>query len=279
MSVMNYMRKMKASIIKWIDKNSKKLKVAILVVFVVCLICYIRNVISIIMMSKSEPVINEVARICSKDEVRERLMSKRDKIVVIDAGHGGNDPGKVGVHNELEKDINLSIAYILKDKLIKSGFSVIMTRTGDDGLYDVNDTNKKVSDMKKRVEIINLAEAICMVSIHQNSYTSSSEHGAQSFYYSTSDISKELAIFIQESMKKNYDANNKRMEKSNDSYFILKKSFIPAVIVECGFLSNEEEANKLTTPKCQYKVAEAIKLGIIKWANDIIAENCKIGGN
>ena len=272
MSVMNYMRKITESIIKWIDRNSKKFKIVLLVVFLVCLVCYIKNVISIIKSTRSAQVIGDETVVCGRVEVRKRLMSKNDKIVVIDAGHGGNDPGKVGVHNELEKDINLSIAYILKEKLLKSGFSVIMTRTGDDGLYNMNDTNKKISDMNKRVEIINSSNAICLVSIHQNSYISCNEHGAQSFYFRTSDISKELASSIQDSMIRNYDVNNKRMEKANDSYYILKKSYVPAVIVECGFLSNEEESRKLTMPKCQYKIAEAIKLGIIKWANEIINE-------
>lgn len=264
------MKKAKLFCVKWIDKNNKMLKCIVALVFVICVICYIKNFSYIIKLTRSNPTIGEGSVICSNEQIREKLLSKEDKIVVIDAGHGGKDPGKVGIHNEIEKDINLGIAYILKDKLIKSGFSVIMTRTGDEGLDNIYDKNKKMSDMKKRIEIINSAGAICMISIHQNSYTSEAEYGAQNFYYKTSSISKSLASSIQESMKINCDGDNNRMEKANDSYYILKKSGVPSVIVECGFLSNDREAKLLANPSYQYKVAEAIKLGVIRWANNII---------
>ncbi len=276
------MNKIKLVISKWIDKNDKNNKILkwfIVVGGVICVIgavVYIKNIIYMTESAQSNPTMGEasdirsISRIDTDKQIRDKLLSKEDKIVVIDAGHGGKDPGKIGIHNEIEKDINLSIAYILKNKLIKSGFSVIMTRTGDEGLDSIYDKNKKMSDMRKRTEIINLAGAVCMVSVHQNSYVSEKEHGAQSFYYTTSDVSKSLARAIQESMKANCDGNNSRMEKANDSYYILKKSVIPSVIVECGFLSNDREARMLASASYQYKVAEAIKLGVIKWANDII---------
>jgi len=205
-----------------------------------------------------------------RENIRQILVSDMDKTIVIDPGHGGHDPGKVGVHNELEKDINLEIAYRLKDKLIKSGFSVIMTRTKDEALNDIYDKNKKMGDLRKRIEIINTSGAICLVSIHQNSFTSEREKGAQVFFYGNSEMSKDLACGIQDRLKVDYDENNTRKYKSNNSYYLLKKSCIPSIIVECGFLSNEYEASMLVKKACQEEIAQAINNGIIMWANGII---------
>ena len=245
----------------------RKKLIVVLVIMIVSLICYMRNVYDIIVRNSRSCVENSSY---TSDNIRDIMTSKKDKVVVIDAGHGGNDPGKVGVHNELEKDINLSIAYMLKDKMVDAGFSVLMTRTSDDGLYNIYDKNKKMSDLRKRVEIINTSEAVCLISIHQNSFSSSNERGAQVFYYNTSELSNKLAKFVQKSMKEYHDVNNTRQEKSNGSYYILKKTYKPAIIVECGFLSNGEEAYKLTTKKYQESIATSICNGVVSWANDII---------
>ena len=102
-----------------------------------------------------------------------------NRVIVVDAGHGGVDPGKVGVNNVLEKDINLRIAGLLKEKLEAEGFTVVMTRDSDAGLYNEGDSNKKISDMKKRCEIISESECLLTVSIHQNSYHEESVSGPQ----------------------------------------------------------------------------------------------------
>lgn len=195
-----------------------------------------------------------------------QVENKKEVCIVIDAGHGGSDPGKVGVNNQLEKDINLKIAGMLRQFLQSEGIKVVMTREGDDGLYDESASNKKVQDMKRRLEIIEKADPVLVVSIHQNSYHEEYVKGAQVFYYTTSTNSRQLAETIQEQLKA-LDADNHREAKGNDSYFLLKKTSKPIVIVECGFLSNQEEAEKLASETYQEKMAFNIYMGIMKYLN------------
>ena len=191
-------------------------------------------------------------------------------IVVIDPGHGGYDPGKVGINGELEKDINLRIALKLKNKLEKNNnIKVIMTRTEDISLYDKSATSKKASDMNKRVEIVNKSKADLCISIHQNSYNSKDVKGAQVFYYSKSEKGKEFANILQEIIKSDVDNDNTRVEKANDNYYMLLKVDCPAAIVECGFLSNWEEATSLKDDFYQEKLAEAINKAIIQFLSNI----------
>lgn len=195
-----------------------------------------------------------------------QVENKSRACVVIDAGHGGSDPGKVGINNQLEKEINLKIAEILKDFLQAEGIEVVMTRESDAGLYDEGASNKKVQDMKRRLEIIEKADPVIVVSIHQNSYHEECVKGAQVFYYTTSESSRQLAEVIQEQLR-SLDPDNRREAKGNDSYFLLKKTSKPIVIVECGFLSNREEAEKLSSALFQEKMAWNIHMGIMKYLN------------
>lgn len=195
-----------------------------------------------------------------------QVKSKEKKCVVIDAGHGGFDPGKVGINGQLEKDINLEIARYLKLFLQAEGIEVIMTRQGEDGLYDADASNKKVQDMKRRLEIIEESDPALVVSIHQNSYHEEYVKGAQVFYYATSASGRELAEILQKQLC-GLDPQNKREAKGNDSYFLLKKTAKQIVIVECGFLSNREEAERLSTPLYQEKLAWCIHMGIMKYLN------------
>ncbi len=187
--------------------------------------------------------------------------------IVIDAGHGGADPGKVGVDGSLEKDINLQIALKLQKFLQMQDIDVILTRDSDAGLYDENASNKKVQDMKNRVALIEEHQPVLTVSIHQNSYHEEYVHGAQVFYYANSEKSRELAQRIQQAMVQGVDPDNARQAKANDSYYLLKKTSSPVVIVECGFLSNYEEAQKLSSELYQEKVAWAVHLGIMQYLN------------
>lgn len=196
-----------------------------------------------------------------KDIVNATDIDKR--IVVIDAGHGGVDPGKVGVNNVLEKDINLQIAKLIKEKLEAEGIMVLMTRDSDMGLYNEGDSNKKISDMRKRCKIIDESECMLTVSIHQNSYHEESASGPQVFYYSGSKKGEELAHKIQQSLIEVLNPSKCRTEKSNDSYYLLKNVVCPVVIVECGFLSNWNEATMLCDSVYQEKVAEAVCRGIL----------------
>ena len=187
--------------------------------------------------------------------------------VVIDAGHGGSDPGKVGINGALEKDVNLSIALKLKEFLEADDVMVVLTRETEGGLYDEDASNKKVEDMKRRVSIIEETEPVLTGSIHQNSYPEEFVHGAQVFFYETSVEGKKLAEAIQTRLVQDIEPENKRQVKANDSYYLLKKTPTPIVIVECGFLSNQEEGEKLCTDLYQEKVAWAIHLGILQYLN------------
>lgn len=187
------------------------------------------------------------------------------KVVVIDAGHGGADPGKVGVSGTLEKDLNLQIAYQVKEFLEANDVEVVMTREGDEGLYDSNASNKKVQDMQRRCKVIDDAKPICTVSIHQNSYHEEGVHGAQVFYYSHSQEGKKLAEVVQDQLIHGVDPENHRQAKANDSYYLLKRTETPVVIVECGFLSNWEESEKLEDDYYQEKLAWAIHMAVLKY--------------
>ena len=192
-------------------------------------------------------------------------VEEQKDVIVIDPGHGGTDPGKVGVNGVLEKEINLQIAGKVKQELEKKGYQVIMTRETDDS------SESKREDMKKRVELINDVMPVLTVSIHQNSYTDPSVNGAQVFYYTNSTEGQNLAALIQKSLITIVDPTNHRTEKSNNSYYLLKNVKAPIVIVECGFLSNWEESKKLVDDTYQQKLAWAIHLGILQYLNGVNA--------
>lgn len=143
-----------------------------------------------------------------------------------------------------------------------------MTRESDEGLYDPNASNKKVQDMKRRIELIDKVKPMITVSIHQNSYPEEYVHGAQVFFYSGSTDGQRLAEIIQAQLVAGADPENKRKVKANDSYYLLKKTGIPIVIVECGFLSNSAEAEKLCDEDYQDRMAWAIHMGIMQYLNN-----------
>ena len=147
----------------------------------------------------------------------------RKYTVVIDAGHGGFDAGKVGIDGTLEKDINLLIAQKLKLLLESADINVIMVRSEDIGLHGENSSNKKRHDMIARADLMNKETANCVISIHQNSYPEESIDGAQVFYYTNSTEGENLAALIQKSLIVGVDPSNHRTEKSNNSYYLLKK--------------------------------------------------------
>ena len=189
------------------------------------------------------------------------------KCVVIDAGHGGIDPGKIGVNGALEKDINLSIALKVKKYLEQQDVTVVMTRTDDMGLYQESTSNKKMEDLNNRIHIIDSANASLAVSIHQNSYPSEAVEGIQVFYYEGSTNGKYIAELMQKQLILGIKPNKERSSKAGSSYYLLKNSSIPMIIVECGFLSNPTDAKLLTTESYQEKMAWNITLGILKYLN------------
>lgn len=179
-----------------------------------------------------------------------------EKVIVIDSGHGGSDPGKIGINQALEKDINLQIAQKVQKLLEEQGIKVVMTREGEESLRE-----SKVEDLKARVEVINQTKPSLVVSIHQNSYPEESVHGAQIFYYTHSKEGEAAAKILQETLRE-IEPENHRQAKANDTYYILKKTEVPVVIVECGFLSNQKEAERLCSEEYQIQVAQAVTKGI-----------------
>lgn len=183
--------------------------------------------------------------------------------IVVDAGHGGVDPGTVSVNGANEKDINLSIALKLQSLLEGKGFKVVMIRTEDIGLYEETDSNKKSSDMRKRVDIINNSGAQLAVSIHQNSYAAnSSVKGFQAMYHNKSAKAKCLATRISESYERLVSRDNLRNIQTDNSLYLLKNTTIPVSIVECGFLTNLWEASKLEEEEYQRVLAQVVCDGI-----------------
>lgn len=185
--------------------------------------------------------------------------------IIIDPGHGGADPGKVGVNGALEKDINLQMAYILKEQLEAEGFYVILTRTSDEIPGSENGDITKVQDLQNRIRLIAEEDPLLVISIHQNSYPQESVRGAQVFYYETSEEARQLAECIQRQLILAADDGNHRQVKGNTSYFLLKKTPVTTVIVECGFLSNWQEAALLQQEDYQRLMTGAIVDGILEY--------------
>ncbi len=192
---------------------------------------------------------------------------KEKPVVVIDAGHGGNDPGKIGVDGTLEKDINLQIANRLKKYLEASDVEVVLTRKNDSGLYTEKDSRKKMADMKKRCDIINEVSPALTVSIHQNSYHQEEISGGQVFYYKKSEKGKRLAEVLQDRFDYVLGEKNTRLAKPNDNYYLLLHVKSPIVIVECGFLTNWKESALLKSDDYQDRVAWTIHMGIMEYLN------------
>jgi len=190
-------------------------------------------------------------------------MPASGRVIIIDAGHGGWDPGKVASDDILEKDINLSIALMLQRYLEQGGSYVLMTRVDDSALGDT-----KRIDMAGRRAIANEGHGDLLISIHQNSFPDARASGPQVFYYGDSPESKRLAESVQTQMSE-FLGVRRRTPKANENYFMLKRTDIPAIIVECGFLSNRGDTQLLITESHQQRVAWAIYVGVINFLNDI----------
>lgn len=190
-----------------------------------------------------------------------------NRIVILDAGHGVPDFGTESASGTTEQELNLSITLKLQKLLEQSGVKVILTRSDDNGIYEIDKDSirtKKVSDMKNRVYIGNNSQADIYVSIHMNYYTDSKYNGWQTFYQSKSGNSKKLAAIIQQTITENI-GQNKRKPMAIKGAYIMDKVEIPAVIVECGFLSNESDEEKLKTDEYQAKLAWGIYIGVQKY--------------
>lgn len=186
--------------------------------------------------------------------------------VVIDAGHGGIDGGSVGKQtNAVESKLNLEYAKNLASQLNIMGINTILTRSDENGLYDENAKSLKKSDMKKRKEIIENAKPNLVVSIHMNSFSSPRARGAGTFYKKDNEQGKALATCIQKQLKTNIEYASSPSKVGD--YYILNCTNLPAVLVECGFLSNPEDEALLVTKDYQNKICYSILSGIIAFLN------------
>lgn len=190
--------------------------------------------------------------------VNQEEVKATETVIYLDPGHGGEDPGKVGIGDVLEKDLNLQVSQKLKQLLEEKNITVMMTREDD------HVPENKNQDLKQRVDVINAEHPTLTVCIHQNSYTDSEIKGAQVFYHTKTEEAKILADLVQEELRL-IDTENTREIKENDTYYMLKYLETPTIIVECGFLTNPEEAEKLQNEAYQNQIAEAICNGVIKW--------------
>ena len=188
------------------------------------------------------------------------MFSMLDAKIVLDAGHGGWDPGKTGTGGANEKELNLAVVGKLAEYLEQGGAEVILTRESDDALGE-----GKRTDMAERRRIANESGADILVSIHQNAFPSAKVRGAQVFYHNSSGNGKVLAECVQESLRHRVDGSNNRQAKEDKDYYILRTTEFPAVLVECGFLSNAEEEKLLNDATYQEKLAWAIYCGILDY--------------
>ena len=181
--------------------------------------------------------------------------------IVLDAGHGGRDGGSVGVNGTIEKEINLSYTLALKEKLVSAGYRVELTRKTDDGLYLESAKNKKMSDLNARMEIIKRANPNLVISIHMNSFSSQSAHGASTYYRSGDESGQIVSDLIQQSLNTYLGAPSTKGKVGD--YYILNESYYTAVLIECGFLSNPEEEHLLNTDEYLEKFVDAVYNAIL----------------
>ncbi|MBQ9107022.1 MAG: N-acetylmuramoyl-L-alanine amidase [Clostridia bacterium] len=193
-------------------------------------------------------------------------------VIVVDAGHGGIDGGAVAADGTAEKGINLAIAKYLNEILSLAGFNTVMTRNSDDLISDegaVTIRQKKSTDLKNRAKLLDSYDDAILISIHQNKFSQAKYWGAQVFYSPNAKESEALAERVQSSIATSLQADNKRkIKKSGSEIYLLHTAKHPAIMVECGFLSNSNELSKLKDSKYQSEIAFSIFCGIIEYIKD-----------
>lgn len=194
------------------------------------------------------------------------------RIVAIDAGHGGPDPGAIGVSGAREKDITLAIALKLEQLLRRGAVYTVMTRTGDYDLVQGEPTaHRQREDLRRRAALVNDSGAHLFVSLHANSFPSPVWSGAQTFYLDGEENGRRLAEAIQQSLVEKLGPNRRRARPAD--LRILRDAKVPAALVEVGFMSNPEEERRLQDPEYQWRVAEAIADGIFAFLSAQYADS------
>ena len=202
------------------------------------------------------------------DTVETVTLPVTGKTIVLDAGHGSPDEGAESASGLTEASINLVITKKLQTLLEQSGCNVVLTRSDEKGIYDLNSNTireKKVSDIKNRVKIGNESSADIFVSIHLNKIPQTQYYGWQAFFKANNEKSEELAKSVQEELNASIQKENKREALKISGKYIIEHVEIPIVIVECGFLSNPGEAEKLVSEEYQEQMAQVICSGIMTW--------------
>lgn len=196
------------------------------------------------------------------------IISDKLPVIIIDAGHGGEDGGAIGVDGTYEKDVNLEISLKLNDVLSIFGYKTHLIRTTDSAIHTEGDTirQRKVSDIHNRTATMDLYENCIYLSIHQNKYSDGRIWGTQTFYSANCDESREIAQLIQNAVKSQIQPNNKRqIKKSGTDIYVLYNATKPAVMVECGFVSNPHELSQLKNNEYQCNMALSIATGILNY--------------
>lgn len=189
-------------------------------------------------------------------------------VIIIDAGHGGEDPGAVGTSGVYEKDLNLAIALMLGEELTGRGYTVIYTRTDDRMLYSEEENIKgfrKLSDLKNRVKIANESENAILISLHMNSFGDARYSGLQTYYKPSDSASEALAQSVQGAVRRDLQAENTRTIKSGKDMYVLENIEGQGILIECGFLTNGEECEKLSQKEYQKQLSFSIACGIIEY--------------
>ena len=215
-------------------------------------------------------------RISAQINSSDRANNTAQKTVIIDAGHGGEDGGAVGNDGIVEKDINLSVALKLRDLLEVSGYKVIMTREKDQAIYDDEAKTlreKKRSDLHNRLDIItkNSGENTVFISVHQNKFPNPKYYGTQIFYSKHDPKSMDLATCVKDSVVGFLQPENTRsIKEATGKIYLLNNAKIPAIVVECGFISNPEESKKLANKEYQSEMAFSVYCGLVNYFSNNI---------
>lgn len=201
---------------------------------------------------------------------------KENRIIVIDAGHGGEDSGAIGVNGAFEKDLNLEIANLLGKYFENAGYTVVYTRTEDKLLYKEEENIKgfrKIYDLKNRLKIAEQYTDSYLISIHMNSFGDAKYSGLQVYYSENNEKSQRLASSIQDNVRNKLQKENKRTIKKGKDIYLMENAKNPAVLIECGFLSNQEECDRLCEKEYQKELCFAIVCGIISFENSFTTDN------
>lgn len=218
-------------------------------------------------------VIVSVIEVKTASEEVIKIMPITNKTIIVDAGHGGIDPGSMTDDQSVkEKDVNLKITKKVKELLEASGAMIILTRNDDTSLY-TEQAGKTIrqkynENLKNRKKIIQESSADMFISIHLNKFQESKYYGAQTFYPAGKEDDKQLATYIQGELKRVVDKTNNRKIKSTNDIYLIKDNEIPSTLIECGFLSNDKEAKLLNDEEYQDRIAWSIYVGIQKYFSE-----------